>query len=49
MPPYSTQAGIVLEDLGSKNGIHRNGTLVEGQVVLQDGIWCRSGLSAIYI
>ena len=32
-----TQAGIMLEDLGSKNGIHRNGKPVEGQVMLQDG------------
>ena len=29
--------GIVLEDLGSKNGTHCNGNLVEGRVVLQDG------------
>jgi hypothetical protein len=32
-----TPEGIVLEDLGSKNGVHRNGTLVVGQVTLQDG------------
>jgi hypothetical protein len=32
-----TLEGIVLEDLGSKNGIHRNGTPVVGQVTLQDG------------
>jgi pSer/pThr/pTyr-binding forkhead associated (FHA) protein len=32
-----TPEGIVLEDLGSKNGVHRNGTPVEGQVTLQDG------------
>ncbi len=32
-----TQEGIVLEDLGSKNGIHRNGTPVEGKVTLRDG------------
>jgi pSer/pThr/pTyr-binding forkhead associated (FHA) protein len=32
-----TQEGIVLEDLGSKNGVHRNGTQVTGKVLLQDG------------
>jgi hypothetical protein len=32
-----TLEGIVLEDLGSKNGLHRNGTPVVGQVILQDG------------
>jgi hypothetical protein len=32
-----TLEGIVLEDLGSKNGIHRNGTPVVGPVTLQDG------------
>lgn len=32
-----TIEGIVLEDLGSKNGVHRNGTPVIGQVTLQDG------------
>ena len=29
--------GTVLEDLGSKNGTHHNGTPVAAQVVLQDG------------
>ena len=29
--------GVVLEDLGSKNGTHYNGNLLSGQVVLQDG------------
>ena len=29
--------GMVLEDLGSKNGTHCNGNLVDGHVVLQDG------------
>jgi hypothetical protein len=29
--------GMVLEDLGSKNGTHCNGNLVDGQVILQDG------------
>jgi pSer/pThr/pTyr-binding forkhead associated (FHA) protein len=32
-----TDEGIVLEDLGSKNGVHRNGAPVVGQVTLQDG------------
>jgi hypothetical protein len=32
-----TREGIVLEDLGSKNGLHRNGSPVVGQVTLQDG------------
>ena len=32
-----TQNGIVLEDLGSKNGVHRNGTPVLGKITLQDG------------
>jgi len=29
--------GVVLEDLGSKNGTHYNGTLLSAPVVLQDG------------
>jgi len=32
-----TPEGIVLEDLGSKNGIHRNGNPVVGKITLQDG------------
>ena len=32
-----THEGIILEDLDSKNGIHRNGIPVEGKVTLQDG------------
>ena len=32
-----TPAGVVLEDLDSKNGTHRNGNPVAGRVVLQDG------------
>lgn len=32
-----TGEGIMLEDLGSKNGVHRNGVPVVGQVTLQDG------------
>jgi DNA-binding winged helix-turn-helix (wHTH) protein len=32
-----THEGIILEDLDSKNGIHRNGIPVEGKVILQDG------------
>lgn len=31
------QKGIILEDLGSKNGVHRNGIPVTDQVILQDG------------
>ncbi len=30
-------AGVVLEDLGSKNGTHYNGSLLSESVVLQDG------------
>jgi len=29
--------GIIVEDLGSKNGLHRNGTPVVGKIFLQDG------------
>jgi len=29
--------GIVLEDLGSKNGTHHNGALIKGIVTLSDG------------
>jgi len=32
-----TQEGIVLEDLGSKNGTNHNGVEVTGPVILQDG------------
>lgn len=32
-----TPRGVVLEDLGSKNGTHHNGSLINTQVVLQDG------------
>ena len=32
-----TPEGIILEDLGSKNGVHCNGTPVTGKVTLQDG------------
>lgn len=32
-----TPEGVVLEDLGSKNGTHRNGEVVAGQVLLRDG------------
>lgn len=31
------KAGIVLEDLGSKNGTHHNGTQIKGSVALTDG------------
>ena len=32
-----TPEGIILEDLGSKNGTHHNGNLLNGPVMLQDG------------
>ncbi|HEU0291714.1 MAG TPA: FHA domain-containing protein [Anaerolineales bacterium] len=32
-----TQEGVILEDLGSKNGTHLNGALISAPVVLQDG------------
>jgi len=32
-----TPEGVILEDLGSKNGTHHNGTLLSAPVVLQDG------------
>jgi hypothetical protein len=32
-----TQEGVILEDLGSKNGTHCNGTLLTAPLVLQDG------------
>ncbi|HEY5269715.1 MAG TPA: FHA domain-containing protein, partial [Anaerolineales bacterium] len=32
-----TRSGVVLEDMKSKNGTHRNGIPVSGKVALQDG------------
>ena len=32
-----TAEGIILEDMGSKNGTHRNGEVLSGPVVLMDG------------
>lgn len=32
-----TPEGVILEDLGSKNGTHHNGSLLTAPVVLQDG------------
>ncbi|MGD9093941.1 MAG: FHA domain-containing protein [Anaerolineales bacterium] len=32
-----TPSGVILEDLGSKNGTHRNGRRVDETVILQDG------------
>jgi DNA-binding winged helix-turn-helix (wHTH) protein len=32
-----TSEGVILEDLGSKNGTHHNGTALTAPVVLQDG------------
>lgn len=42
-------AGIVLEDLGSKNGTHCNGNPVSGKVVLQDGDLIQIALSQEFI
>lgn len=33
----TSQEGTILEDLGSKNGTHYNGTLIDSPVVLKDG------------
>jgi len=33
----STTEGVILEDMGSKNGTHHNGTSLTAPVVLQDG------------
>lgn len=33
----STEEGVFLEDLGSKNGTHHNGKKLEGAVLLEDG------------
>jgi hypothetical protein len=41
--------GMVLEDLGSKNGTHCNGDLVVGQVVLQDGDTVQIALAQQFI
>jgi hypothetical protein len=32
-----TRTGVVLEDMQSKNGTHRNGSLVDDRVILKDG------------
>ena len=32
-----TDQGVMLEDLGSKNGTHRNGQMLEGSTYLEDG------------
>ncbi len=32
-----TEEGIILEDLGSKNGTHHNGSMLSSPVMLQDG------------
>ena len=32
-----TPSGIILEDLGSKNGTHHNGNALAAPVILQDG------------
>lgn len=41
--------GVVLEDLGSKNGTHCNGTAVSGQMVLQDGDMVQIALAQEFI
>lgn len=33
----TTDGGIILEDMGSKNGTHRNGERIEAPVMLEDG------------
>src|SRR5512141_2569001 len=44
-----TPEGVVLEDLGSKNGTHCNGNLLEGQRVLQDGDTVQIALAQQFI
>ncbi|MEZ0396937.1 MAG: FHA domain-containing protein [Anaerolineales bacterium] len=41
--------GVILEDLGSKNGTHRNGNLVEQQIVLEDGDLLQIALAQQFI
>lgn len=41
--------GVMLEDLGSKNGTHCNGNLVEGQITLQDGDTVQIALAQQFI
>jgi DNA-binding winged helix-turn-helix (wHTH) protein len=41
--------GVILEDLGSKNGTHRNGDLVDKQVTLQDGDTLQIALAQQFI
>ncbi len=44
-----TPEGIVLEDLGSKNGTHCNGNPVEGQLILRDGDTVQIALAQQFI
>ena len=44
-----TLEGIILVDLGSKIGVHRNGTPVVGQVTLQDGDTVQIALAQQFI
>jgi hypothetical protein len=44
-----TRRGIILEDLGSKNGIHHNGNQVVGKVTLQDGDLVQIALAQQFI
>lgn len=42
-------SGILLEDLGSKNGVHHNGQRVEEQVFLQDGDMIQIALAQQFV
>jgi len=44
-----TPEGVILEDLGSKNGTHCNGNLVEGRLILQDGDTVQIALAQQFI
>lgn len=44
-----TPEGIILEDLGSKNGTHINGAQISGPVVLQDGDVVQIGLAQSFL
>jgi DNA-binding winged helix-turn-helix (wHTH) protein len=41
--------GVVLEDMGSKNGTHRNGVAVSGEVILKDGDTVQIALAQQFI
>jgi hypothetical protein len=44
-----TPEGVILEDLGSKNGTHRNGNVVSNQVALQDGDMVQIALAQQFV